>query len=160
MRQRDEEAAKIAAQENERQMKLELDRSNMEREHNEKVTKMKDRVEDFLAKYEEDAAAVERRFERLERAAAQRRIAVDLEQSKWSALWNEKHQNADKMIAELEQKLRESESASALKTKLAELQTEHEELQRKIKEEQDEIAHLSEGPGSERDILEEKELQN
>jgi hypothetical protein len=38
---------------------------------------MKDRVEDFLAKYKEDAVAVERRFERLGRAAAQRSTVVE-----------------------------------------------------------------------------------
>jgi hypothetical protein len=154
LRQRDEGAARLAAEENERQMRLELERA-----HSEKVAKLKDRVEDFLAKYEEDAAAVERRFERLERAAAQRRMAVELEQKKWVELWNEKHASADKMIQELEQKLKASESTAVLKERLTQLQAEHEQLKQRVADEQEEIRKLSEGPGSERELLERMEKE-
>jgi hypothetical protein len=61
-------ATGLAAKENEWQMRLELEHSHLERSHSDEVSRIKDKVEDFLAKYEEDAAAVERRFERLERA--------------------------------------------------------------------------------------------
>ena len=108
-----------------------------------------------MKRYQEDAAVIERHFARLEKAAAKRKSAVELEQFKWSALWTQKNEEADEAIAALEARIKEiSPSAEPLKQELEQIRAEHEKLEQQIKGEEDEIKTLSEGPGSQKDQIE------
>ena len=128
LRKQDEENIRLAAAESEREVKSRLERSELpDRPFTQKLTKKNDRIEAFLTKYEGDVSSFQQRFERLGEATQDRRVAVGLEQSKLVAQWKEKHQTADRMIAELEQKLR-AQSLDDLSDRLAELQAEHEGL--------------------------------
>ena len=120
----------------------------------------KDRAEDFMKRYQEDAAVIEKHFLRLERTAAKRKAAVELEQSKWSSLWNQKNEEADEAIADLEKRIKlMSGNTDSLKAELEEIRQVHEKLQEQINGEEDEIQTLSEGPNSQKDEIE-KEHQD
>lgn len=155
----DEEAQRLAADENAHQLMLELERADVERDRRSEVSKMQSRMGEFISKYEQDAANIERRFEQLRQEAAKRTAIAELEQSKWMTMWNDKNENADRIIRDLEGRLRAAESPHILKRRLDDLTVEYQALQRKVTTEQDEIRRLSEGPGGERDLIERMEKE-
>jgi chromosome segregation ATPase len=159
LRHQDDEEMRLAMQENERQMKAELERANVERLEGEKSANQKSQMEELRAKYEADSAVVQRRYDRLEKAALDKKGAVELEQTQWVELWNEKLHNADGQIAELEAKIKGAESSSALRTKLAQLLAEHEQLKRRVADETEDIRRLSEGPESGKELLDKMERE-
>lgn len=154
-----DEAARFAAEESERIANKELRRAAIEKDHRENVNRMMEHVEEYLTKFEDDAAIIERRFERLEKAAAQRRNTVELEQSKWMALMREKIEQADAMATELEAQISAGDNEVTLKGKIERLTAEHNDISERIEKERAEIVELSGGPGSEREKLERLERE-
>jgi chromosome segregation ATPase len=116
-------------------------------------------AEEFLLKYEEESVGVERRFERLEGIAAQRRNAIELEQAKWAALWKVKHKTADRRIEELRKELQEAENPSVLDDRWQTLTGETEALEEQLGAQAAEIKNLTEKSEAERAQIEQEEQE-
>lgn len=116
-----------------------------ERRKGQSASHMNDRLEDFLIMWEEDPVATERTFVKMERTARMKKRSVETEQKKWLELWNMKHKQLDDMIQQLEQRINEYESMDKLKQRFEELKVVHDDLERMVSEDQDQLRVLSFG---------------
>jgi hypothetical protein len=109
------------------------------------VEKPKDKVTEFLDKYEEKASGNGLKVERLERLTAQRKATLDMEQSRWTALWKVKHEDVEAAIRELTQRLHRAQNLTILNTKAADLEREREDLLERIEAQEAELKEIQ-GP--------------
>lgn len=135
----------------------ELRRKALEQDHMDNLDQLKSNIDEYLLKFEQDSATVELRFERLKRAADERRTALEFQQKKWSQIWKEKNQNADKIIFDLRSKVDKYENEVILEGQFEKLSSEKALIELRVKREREEIQYLTEGPGSERAILDRQE---
>lgn len=135
----------------------ELRRKALEQDHKDNLDQLKSNIDEYLLKFEQDSATVELRFERLKRAADERRTALEFQQKKWSQIWKEKNQNADKIIFDLRSKVDKYENEVILEGQFEKLSSEKALIELRVKREREEIQYLTEGPGSERAILDRQE---
>jgi chromosome segregation ATPase len=116
-------------------------------------------AEEVLLKYEEDAVAVERRFERFETIAAQRRNAIEREQAKWDALWTGKNATAESRIEELRKQLRDVEGAAVLDDRWQKLTGEVAILEEQLRAQTHEIEALTGKSEAERAQIKQEERE-
>lgn len=112
---------------------------------------------DYIAQYEDDAAAIEKRYDRMERQANEKKGSVELEQFKWDAFWKDKHQSADQMIFDLEVKLQGQKSAEELAEDLKKIQQEYDEKVKEIQEKEKNLDDMRRATLSERSQAEKQD---
>ena len=145
IQKKDEDAVIAAAAENEAGIRKLMQKDFDERRKGQAASHMNDRLEDFLIMWEEDPVATERTFVKMERTARMKKRSVETEQKKWLELWNMKHKQIDDMIQQLEQRINGYESMEQLKQRFEELKVVHDDLERKVSEDQDALRVLSFG---------------
>ena len=145
IQKRDEDVVIAAAAENEAGIRSLMQKDFDERRKGQSASHMNDRLEDFLIMWEEDPVATERTFVKMERTARMKKRSVETEQKKWLELWNMKHKQLDDMIQQLEQRINEYESMDKLKQRFEELKVVHDDLERMVSEDQDQLRVLSFG---------------
>ena len=144
IQRKDEESVLAAAAENEANIRKRMQKDFEERRKTQK-TSHTDRLEDFLVMWEDDPVATERTFVKMERAARMKKASVEAEQKKWLELWERKQKQVDDMIEQIQKKVQESESMAQLKERFEQLKVVHDDLERKVSEDQDQLRVLSFG---------------
>jgi chromosome segregation ATPase len=113
-------------------------------------------LEDHLAKYQEDVAAIERRFDILKREAMESRAQVELEQLKWERLWMAKHEEADRACDDLKRKIASYPPIQQMRESLQKLRSESERLAQSIAEKREAISRFSADPRAEYERMEQE----
>jgi hypothetical protein len=126
----------IVESENERQTRLQKERFDLAQGQIEMQNALKNHVDEFSTRYQEDEKAAARRYDRLEQLIDQRSKIPGKERQTWISLWTQKNQKSEEMIRQLEEQLQETD-ADALVEQLSALEAEESEVRQKIAQEQE-----------------------
>jgi hypothetical protein len=92
----------------------------------------KDKVTEFMDKYEGETTRNELQFECTERFLVQRKTTLEIQQVRWTELWQVKHEEADIVISELTQRIQRAQNVAVLATKAADMESEMVDLRDRI----------------------------
>jgi chromosome segregation ATPase len=106
----------------------------------------RDRVSDFLDKYEDDTSSVARRLDKTEKAVAHRRSLFEMERSDWQALWEGKQKIADAMLKIVESRIASMKDKKSLEAIVKELDAQADELRPQLAGQRAEATRLEEKP--------------